>query len=275
MPVKGFQITEAGNIPLALEASSLDEMTRLLPAGFYTTFTTRQRGKKVLGLQSHLSRLYAPAREATLAPSVDEEKLRKSIATLVKNNLPAESRVRLILDKESGSIFIGTQPFERLPMSVHEKGVDVITAEMARNDPQVKDSAFITASHRERQRLGSDVFEVLMTKNGGILEGLTSNFYGIKAKTLHTAQEGILPGVTRQVILQLAEGEGMQIQYDAPPMDETFDEAFLTSSSRGVVPIISIDQKRVGDGRVGVWTKKLSEAYQAYVEERSELILPE
>jgi len=62
----------------------------------------------------------------------------------------------------------------------------------------------------------------------------------------------------------------MSIRYRAPRVDENFAEAFLTSSSRGVVPIISIDGIGVGEGRVGAWTKRLSLAYQAYVEERSE-----
>ena len=102
---------------------------------------------------------------------------------------------------------------------------------------------------------------------------MTSNFYAIKGKTLVTAQDGILLGVTRHVILGLARGEGMSIEYRAPKVNEKFDEAFLTSSSRGVVPIISIDNKPVGQGRVGKWTKMLSKAYQAYVEERSEKLV--
>jgi branched-subunit amino acid aminotransferase/4-amino-4-deoxychorismate lyase len=56
-------------------------------------------------------------------------------------------------------------------------------------------------------------------------------------------------------------------------LDENFTEAFLTSSSRGVVPIVQIDGKAVGEGRVGAWTKRLSLAYQAYVEERSERLV--
>ena len=101
---------------------------------------------------------------------------------------------------------------------------------------------------------------------------MTSNFYVIKGKTLVTAQRGILLGVTRRVILRLARGQGMSIEFRAPNIHEKFDEAFLTSSSRGVVPIISIDNKPVGQGRVGKWTKMLSLAYQDYVEERSEQI---
>jgi branched-subunit amino acid aminotransferase/4-amino-4-deoxychorismate lyase len=79
--------------------------------------------------------------------------------------------------------------------------------------------------------------------------------------------------VTRHVILGLARGEGMSIEYRSPHLDEMFDEAFLTSSSRGVVPVVSIDNSPVGQGRVGKWTQMLSKAYQAYVEERSEKLV--
>jgi len=88
-----------------------------------------------------------------------------------------------------------------------------------------------------------------------------------------TARSGILLGVTRRAVLRLARGQGMLIEYRAPSIREKFDEAFLTSSSRGVVPIVSIDKKPVGQGAVGKWTKILSKAYQAYVKERSELFV--
>ncbi len=102
---------------------------------------------------------------------------------------------------------------------------------------------------------------------------MTSNFYAFNGKTLVTAQKGILLGVTRRAVLRLARGQGMSIEYRSPHVDEKFNEAFLTSSSRGVVPIVKIDDKPVGQGRVGAWTKTLSLAYQAYVIERSEAIV--
>jgi branched-chain amino acid aminotransferase len=102
---------------------------------------------------------------------------------------------------------------------------------------------------------------------------MTSNFYAVKGRTLITAQRGILLGVTRKAVLRLARGQGMLIEYRPPKVTERFDEAFLTSSSRGVVPIVSLDQMPIGQGSVGKWTKILSQAYQAYVKERSEKII--
>jgi len=212
--------------------------------------------------------------ELGLIPSVDQPILRTRVADLAKMNLPNESRIRLILTKNNGMIYIAIQPFEPLSKQLYENGVKVITSELARTDPRVKDTGFISSSIAQRKQVSEDIFEVLLTKDGKILEGLTSNFYVVKGKKLITAQRGILLGVTRRVILRLAREQGMPIRaaYRAPAVNEKFNEAFLTSSSRGVVPIISIDEKPVGQGRVGKWTKMLSRAYQAYVEERSEKI---
>src|SRR5258706_1109846 len=97
MSIKAFRVAQAGNLPFDSNASTLDEMTRELPEGFYTTFSTLANGTKVLALHSHLQRLYVPARGIGLHPSVDETELRARIARPVKDNLPKQSRVSLIL----------------------------------------------------------------------------------------------------------------------------------------------------------------------------------
>ncbi len=275
MSILAFQITETENIPFQTQASTLDDLTRELSQGFYTTFSTSSQGTMVFGLHMHLQRLYDPAMEQGIAPAIDEQTLRIRIVELAKLNLPKESRIRLILTKINGMIYIAIQPFEPLSKQLYKNGVKVITSELVRTTPRVKDTAFISSSIAQRKQVGRHVFEVLLTKDGKILEGMTSNFYAVKGKTLITAQRGILLGVTRRVILRLARGQGMfaRVAYRAPSTNEKFNEAFLTSSSRGVVPIVSIDNKPVGLGRVGPWTKMLSQAYQAYVEERSEQIV--
>ncbi|MFN8412596.1 MAG: aminotransferase class IV [Anaerolineales bacterium] len=273
MSIHAYQIKPNGNEILQVNASSLDELTATLPQSFYTTFSTLAEGTKVLGLKAHMQRLYVPASEAKLQPAVDEKTLRQRISLLIKENLPDESRVRLMMSKTKGDIYVGVQPFQPLPASVYEHGVKTITSAIARHDPRIKDTGFITESNSQRKLLSKDVFEILLTKNGKILEGMTSNFYVMKKDTLVTAQRGILLGITRTAILKLARGEGIAIEYRAPTLGETFSEAFLTSSSRGVVPIISIDNQPIGQGSVGKWARILSKAYQAYVQERSESIL--
>lgn len=273
MAIKAFKITPEANMPFESPVSTLDEMTRKLSEGFYTTFTTLARGTRVLGLKAHLRRVYSPAIENGITPAVNESLLRQRLARLVEENVPNESRLRLILTKAAGEIYVGIQRFEPLPASVFSKGVRVVTAQISRKDPRIKDTAFILESNSQRKLLNRDVFEILLAKKGYILEGMTSNFYVVKGKSLVTARRGILLGVTRKAILRLAKGQGMSIEYRPPRIKEKFDEAFLTSSSRGVVPVVSIDEKPVGLGGVGKWAKTLSKAYQAYVEDRSESLI--
>jgi branched-subunit amino acid aminotransferase/4-amino-4-deoxychorismate lyase len=209
--------------------------------------------------------------------------LRIRLAELTKINLPHESRVRLILTNSDGTVYAGIQPFRSLPEAVYRDGVHVVTAEIARSDPRIKGTDFIAKSTEQRKLVKGDVFEVLLTRNGKILEGMTSNFYVIARRapsptkqspdeaTLITARSGILLGVTRRAVLRLARGEGMSIEYRPPEVGGKFDEAFLTSSSRGVVPIVSIDGNPVGRVEaVGDWTTRLIRAYREYVEKKAE-----
>ena len=272
MNILAFKITPAGSLPHKTQTRTLDEMTRELPQGFYTTFSTLSNATKVMGLHAHLQRLYVPALELGLVPAVDESTLRNRIADLAKMNLPKESRIRLILTKDSGTVYAGIQLFQPLPQSVYRDGVHVITSHVSRSDPRIKGTDFIAKSAEQRKLVRGNVFEVLLSDDGKILEGMTSNFYAVKGNMLVTAQKGILLGVTRRAVLRLARGEGMSIEYRAPryAVGGKFDEAFLTSSSRGVVPIVSIDGSPVGEGKAGEWTKRLMKVHREYVERKAE-----
>ena len=211
MTIHGYRLSSSELIPLDLNASTLDEFTGRVSDGFYTTFSTLAQGTRVLGLQAHLNRLYQPAHEFGLHPSADEQTLRMKIAELAKSTLPKESRIRLILTKDTGDVYIGIQGLIPPPESVYRDGVHVLTADMARHDPRIKGTDFITQSANLRKLVKGDIYEILLVHEGMILEGMTSNFYAVRGKTLITAQKGILLGVTRRAVLRLAKRVGMSI----------------------------------------------------------------
>lgn len=277
MPLAAFRLSNRQLIPVETTVDTPDELTRQLPRGLYTTFSTNHGGTRVLGLTAHLDRLNLP----NLASRVD---LRRALGQLAESNAPGESRFRVIHSDSDGTVYVIVQPFAPPAREIYERGVKVVTADLVRHDARRKDTGFIAASQSLRAQIGGDVYEVLLTRNGRIYEGMTSNFYVVPQDlschaqnefcgTLITARTGILLGVTRRAALRLARGEGMGIEYRPPRVDENFAEAFLTSSSRGIVPIVQIDGRAVGEGRVGAWTKRLSLAYAAYVEERSERLV--
>lgn len=271
--MKTYQLNPNGARELPLAAANLDEVSRLLPQGLYTTFRTYESGAKVLGLQAHLNRLYQPAAAQNIVPQVSEGELRYFLAQTC-SAMDAESRVRLTLgvSDQAGAVFVTIQPFTPLGPEIYQHGVRVVSAETARRNPRLKSTAFIESSADLRQMVRNDIFEVLLCRNGKILEGLTSNFYAIQSGALITSRNGILLGVTRRAVIRLARGEGLKVAYRPPTRGESFEESFLSSSSRGIVPIVAIDGQPVGEGRVGPRAKALLDAYEAHLKIKTEPI---
>jgi branched-chain amino acid aminotransferase len=270
--IQAWQITKTQNIKLELKAFSLDEVTRQLPDpdGYYSTFRTFEGCRRVLGLAAHLQRLYGPVP----APDVSEFWLRGQLFTLLEPYRPDEARVRVMMTKQ-GRVYVAIEPLSPLPRQVYETGVRVETTEIQRESPQLKSTAFIAKSDSERKHIvQAGIFEALLVKDGSILEGMTSNFFYTKDNILYTAQDDILPGITRKTVIDIARGRGVVVRYETLKRDQlaAVDEAFITSSSRGIVPVIEIDKVTVGQGRPGPITKELLTAYDLYVTEKAEKI---
>lgn len=278
--VKLWKLQEKGCKSLTVgDMSSLDAVTRSLPGGYYTTFRTFDTRRRVLGLRSHLDRLYRPALGQGLTPSIPRDDLRRVLASLLADFPSEEARLRLVLtvDADTGAIYAAIEPFTPPAQEIYRKGVRVLTTRAHRATPVLKTTDFIGQSQSERKKVaGSAAYEGLLITNGRILEGLTSNFFYVRDGALGTARSGVLNGVTRRGVLKLAKGQGMSLIFRALRLSEigNIDEAFLTSSSRGIVPIITIDNLRVGTGRVGEWTRRLRDAWQIDVLKRAEPILP-
>ena len=267
------------------DPSSLDAITRQLPDGYYSTFRTYDGCRRVLGLNAHLRRL----------PNVDASSLRQNLLQLLEPFHPDEARVRVMLTFD-GQIYVSIELLKLLPPEVYKQGVRVETTELYRADPRSKSTAFIAASSEERKHLAQEgIFEALLVKNGKILEGMTSNFFyvlspraersGAQTKRrassagltsispsarrdpIYTAQLNILLGVTRRTVIHVARGRGVEVKYQPLKLNQlpAVDEAFITSSSRGIVPVIQIDEVTIGEGMPGKITKILMSAYDAYV----------
>jgi branched-chain amino acid aminotransferase len=286
--IRVWQITQRGNQKIDLhDRSSLDAITRQLPDGYYSTFRTYNNRTRILGLNSHFSRLYDPVEN----PDISASELRRQLVQLLEPFHPDEARVRAIMTKQ-GQIYIAIEPLRPLPKDVYKNGVRVETTELQRNTPRLKSTAFISTSDNERRHIAQEgIFEALLTRNGQILEGMTSNFFYAlrderrvqtsrrnpqtkRGRVLFTAQRDILLGVTRKTLIRLARGRGVEVKYRALKLNELSDvsEAFITSSSRGVVPVIQIDDSTVGQGTPGQLTRMLMYAYEDYVLKHAEKI---
>lgn len=275
-PIFAYQITSSGWQSIATRARSADELTRQLPSGFYTTFRTLAGGAKVLDLATHLKRLYRPAQEQNIRPIISAWELRRIIGQLAGERSPNESRIRLILSASDspGTVFILIEPFQPPDPSIYREGVHVICRPLERATPRLKSTRFIEDSQSARQLVQADVFEVLMMRRNRILEGMTSNFFYVENGNLGTARRDVLLGVTRRTVLRVARGSGLSIIYRPMKREQTpaLNEAFLTSSSRGIVPIVRIDEVVVGEGLPGPITEELMGGYQNYIMRHAENI---
>ncbi len=278
MPIQVHKINRSGIQQLDFDLPDFDAITSALPTGLYTTFRTYAQRTKVIGLRSHLERLYLPAKAQGIVPALrKQEDLREALAEQLKHLASPEARLRLILDtsSEPGTIYMLLQPMQALPAEVYSRGVHLESSRTSREKPSLKQTAFISQSAFDRRRVGSEVFEILLTRKGRILEGMTSNFFYVRGGALYTAGRGVLIGVTRQTVITLAKRNGIEVCYKALPLTElsAVAEAFITSSSRGIVPVVSVDAQQIANGRVGDFTTKLMQLYEEAVLALSEEII--
>lgn len=265
-----YKISRSEVDQLNIDLPDFDAITAELPAGLYTTFRTYAIRTKVLGLRAHLERLYVPAKAQGIVPTVRRQDDFRQILSDLLNRFDAhEARLRLILDTtvELGTVYVLLEPLHPLPEDVYREGVVVEISRSSREKPSLKRTNFIQETALERTRIGPQIFELLLTDKGRILEGMTSNFFYVRDGILCTAGRRVLIGVTRQIVIALAKRQGIKFCLKALRANElsSITEAFITSSSRGIVPVVAVDAHPVGDGKVGELTSRLMNLYNQEV----------
>jgi branched-chain amino acid aminotransferase len=183
-----------------------------------------------------------------------------------------ESRLRLTFAPPR--LFVAVEAFDPLAGRAYEEGVACVTLDMRRANPHAKDTRFIAAAQGAYDRLPAGVEEgLILGDDGAILEGLSSNFFAVKDGVLRTEEERALAGVTRSLVLEVAEVllpvERRAVHRDDLP---AVGEAFVTSVSREVLPVVRIDDRRVGDGRVGPRTRAILRDFAALVRREAETL---
>lgn len=116
---------------------------------------------------------------------------------------------------------------------------------------------------RAREKGALEIIHVDEKKR--IYEGMTSNFFAVMEGQLVTPKGRILPGITRAVVLEIA--DKLSIPYEERNLYlkeiPNFLEAFITASNKEIMPVVQIDEKKVGNGKVGELTKKLIREFRA------------
>ena len=274
--VQFFAITPDGpaSLPIPEGVQTIHELFDHLKLGVYTTFCTFEHNK-FLYLEAHLDRLQNSVNLMGWDYPLDKQLLRQVIHQLCTAYPQQNSRVRLDVlarpppvppGSKTGRLTLALSPFPPPPPEIYTQGVEVgLVEQLHRDKPLIKDARFVL----QRRPFQSDQYyeQLLLGDDGRLLEGLTSNFYGIRDGILYTAGKGILEGIARRIILQQAEALNIPVRLEAIHINEIarLDEAALSSASRALVPIVKIGDQIIGIGRPGPLTRQILDAYRAFL----------
>jgi len=248
--------------------------------------TLRTYGGRPFHLDRHLDRLRRSAgRLGIPLPDGDGVLARDVDAVLARAGNP-ESYIRIMVTRGVGDVsyhfdrvqgptrVVIVKPYEPPPERCYTEGVPVIIASVRRNspralDPAIKSGNLINNILAVREAQAAGAFEpILLNDMGEVAEGASANVFVVKGGAALTPPlaAGILPGVTRQLLLEIGPGLGIPMREETLRVPDLLgaDEAFITSTLKEATPVRTVDGKPVGDGRPGPVTLRLLKAYREY-----------
>jgi branched-subunit amino acid aminotransferase/4-amino-4-deoxychorismate lyase len=272
-----FAVTESGPVEVKTSASggTVHDVLDALPIGVYSALRTFHHDR-FLWLDAHFDRTERSMRALGWSGVLDRSRLRRALHETVSAYPYPDARVRFDVLREpfalggaTSNVFIGLSPYVAVPEDFVRDGVCIdLAPHLHRKQPKVKTTDFV----RERRPfpLGTkQCYEHLMLdEQGRALECSSSNIAFVRGTELVSAGSGVLEGITFKVVQHLAPALGLTLRDERLSLDQIarVDEAFLSSSSRGVVPIVEVAGARIGTGRVGAHTRELIAAYYAFAE---------
>lgn len=253
-------------------ANSLADAAQHEPHDGVYTLTNTYQTFKVLKLDAHLDRLEDSARRENISLHLNRPVLRTALRIMIESSGYGDVRFRITVSRDQPDHFIlSLEPFNPPSPEVYANGVRCVTLpDSARHNPAAKTTGWM--HNRESFQLPEGIYTgLLRDHDDNILEGVSSNFYAVLNGELHTAGEGMLPGIAQQIVFEIAP-DILPLRKVAVNIQQLsqLSEAFITSSSRGIVPVVEIDGLKIGDGLPGSHTRALRSAYIAWVESHLE-----
>jgi branched-chain amino acid aminotransferase len=249
--------------------------------------TLRTYAGRVFELQAHLARLQASAALVFIDLPVPLARIEREISECIAAAGNPESYVRVMLTRGRGALgldpSLAVSPSRVVivdalvppPASFYENGIAVSLYRAARTtDATAAEGAkvgnyLVSVLAMREARLAGAAEALIVDGHGRVLEGASSNVFMFKGRQLFTPgdQHGILRGITRAKVLDVAAELGIEVVLHAPAAAElaAADEVFITSSIREIVPVVKIDGAPIADGRPGPLSAALRARFKARV----------
>lgn len=252
--------------------------------GFGLFETMRAYEGQVFLLDRHLSRLARSAEILGLPIGVSD--LEEAVMATIQANQLSEARIRITISIGEGgmapdpstcqkpTVLVLAGHYQPYPEQVYQKGFRAVVSSIRRNSQsplsRLKSANYLENILAKEEARKAGVDEALCLNEKGLLaEASMSNVFLVTNGTLRTPgqESGILPGITREIVLELASQLGINTLEHDIRLDELFhaQEAFLTNSLIEIMPLAEIDGKPVGSSRPGPLTKRLMVAYKKLV----------
>ncbi len=248
----------------------------------------RSYNGRVLKLKSHLDRFFESAKAIRMGLPYSADQLASAIRETLAANDRADGYIRLCATRGVGtmglnpflsptpSVFIITCDIKLYPQELYDNGMKVITSSVIRNhpaalSPRIKSNNYLNNILAKIEAIDAGCLEaVMLNTQGNVAECTGDNIFIAKHGKLYTPplHAGILEGITRNLVIDLAEGLGLEVvQTDLTQHDlYTADEMLLTGTAAEVIAVTEIDGRRIGygenEGKPGPLTVKLNQAFR-------------
>jgi branched-chain amino acid aminotransferase len=252
--------------------------------GIYETLRTYD-GRLFL-YDRHMRRLRNSARMIDLVvPFTDEELARQISDTITATTLDGkEAYVRVLVTRGVGELtydlkatptpswVIIVKALVEPPAEIYKRGCKVVLVDIVRNypksvNPMIKSNNLMNQALAAQRAFARGAFDAVMRNyRGELTECATSNLFIVRNGTVLTppVECGLLPGITRELIFEVGRDVEIEVREQVLRDDDLFDadEAFLTSTTRELVPIVAVDERAIGTGKPGAITSKLLKAFR-------------
>ena len=233
-------------------------------------------------IDKHLDRFLSSTKKLRMPCSIEKKQIKKILATCVKKSRLVNAYVEIIQTRGVSPMF-DRDPRKATPNLIafavpfgwilkpenFEKGLSAIVTNIKRIPP---DSVDPTIKNYHWLDLVAGMFEaydkdgetaILIDKDNNILEGPGFNVFSFNEKGLHTPEMGVLKGITRDAVINIAKELNISVSFNALSLKEfeLSKEIFVTSTAGGIMPVTKVNNKKIKGGLVGDVTKKIHEVY--------------
>ena len=250
--------------------------------GIYETL--RAYGGKVFEIDAHIRRLFQSAEKMEMRLPLDHNGIHKAIYDTLRENNLLDAYVRISVSRGPGDIgldpelcpeptmVIIAKQFNYYPETLYQKGVKVSIVNTRRNhpeclDPSIKSTNFLNNIFAKMEAKRAGAFEgIMLNHSNHVAEGTISNVFIVKRGSVLTPPllAGILEGVTRDLVIRLAEKSGITVYEEIFTEVQLWqaDEVFITNTTMEVMPVTDVDGHIIDGGAPGGITTRLMAAYK-------------